>query len=445
VIGFETIGNATLTVFDNEPVLTTDPWIIGKPYFGSWDHAYEIPQQQLENIKKSKYLWLSHGHPDHIDEQSLDLLSSSTFLIPDHYGDRIFNYFKTKFNCIKIKSNEWFQISKNVRIKSFADWNQDASLVVEILGKDIIVNQNDGALLGWSKTINSIVKNYKNKFILKLLNWGDADMINIYDENHNFIEPMAAKKMPIGEAYSRIMKNQGYNFAIPFSSMHQYVRKDSNNMNKYCTPLEMFNENFNNKYGELLPAFIIWDSIYENYQKINPPKKTVKLIDPEFFGDSYSDSLLKEDKVLLKNYFNSFANLKKNFGEIVIIVAKEEYCINLSNKKPKIIFEAPRNSLIKSVKYEIFDDMLIGNFMKTTLVNCSSLYPNFTPYVAKYGDNGFSKTIKQLDGYFNFYKSNSADFWRDFLKIKTENIVRTFIGNNSFFYNEARAIKQRFF
>ena len=38
MIGFETIGNATVTVFDDIPILTTDPWIYGKPYFGSWTH-----------------------------------------------------------------------------------------------------------------------------------------------------------------------------------------------------------------------------------------------------------------------------------------------------------------------------------------------------------------------------------------------------------------------
>ena len=54
MIGFETIGNATLTVFDDKPVLTTDPWLFGNPYFGSWGHKYTIPKEQLENIKKSK-------------------------------------------------------------------------------------------------------------------------------------------------------------------------------------------------------------------------------------------------------------------------------------------------------------------------------------------------------------------------------------------------------
>ena len=60
MIGFETIGNATLTVFDEKPLLTTDPWINGYPYFGSWSHLYDIPRNQLNNILSCDYIWLSH-------------------------------------------------------------------------------------------------------------------------------------------------------------------------------------------------------------------------------------------------------------------------------------------------------------------------------------------------------------------------------------------------
>ena len=70
MIGFETIGNATLTCFDDIPVLSTDPWIEGTPYFGSWGHPIEIPDGQIQNIRRSKYIWLSHGHPDHINGAS---------------------------------------------------------------------------------------------------------------------------------------------------------------------------------------------------------------------------------------------------------------------------------------------------------------------------------------------------------------------------------------
>ena len=39
-----------------------------------------------------------------------------------------------------------------------------------------------------------------------------------------------------------------------------------------------------------------------------------------------------------------------------------------------ITFELPRHSLVESCKYSIFDDLLIGNFMKTKLYNLKSLY-----------------------------------------------------------------------
>ena len=48
--------------------------------------------------------------------------------------------------------------------------------------------------------------------------------------------------------------------------------------------------------------------------------------------------------------------------------------------------------------------------MKTTLVNVKSLYPNFSPYVAKYGDNGLSRSSNELEEYFDYYKLNSMDF-----------------------------------
>ena len=64
MIGFETIGNATLTVFDDKPVLSTDPWVYGSPYFGSWGHKYSIPSEQITNIQNSKYIWLlERGFP----------------------------------------------------------------------------------------------------------------------------------------------------------------------------------------------------------------------------------------------------------------------------------------------------------------------------------------------------------------------------------------------
>ncbi len=443
MIGFETIGNATVTCFDEVPVLSTDPWIDGSPYFGSWGHPTEIPAAQIENIQKSKYIWLSHGHPDHINGKSFKFYKNSIILIPDHCGDRIYDYFSSRFKCIKLKSNTWFQISKNIRIKSFADWNQDASLIIDILGKDCLLNQNDGSLLGWKPTIKKIISNYENRFLLKLVNWGDADMINLYDESGKLIVPEANKKPPLGKAYMQHMQNIGCNFAIPFSSFHRYVRKDSMHMNEFITPLDKHYEGFKSNELKLLPAHIIWDTHSEDYKEIKPNKNPILALDPEDFGDNYSDILEAEDKDLLVKYFSSFSHLKKNFGSITFAVGNQETNIKLSNRKESIYFKVPRTSLMKAVSNEIFDDLLIGNFMQTTLINCKDLYPNFTPYVAKYGDNGLARSNQELKNYFQYYKLNSADYWKDTLNLNTESIIRSIISTDSSIYKAAKTLKDK--
>ncbi len=443
MLGFETIGNATITVFDGAPILSTDPWIDGKPYFGSWTHKFKIPNAQLENIKISKYIWLSHGHPDHIDPESFDIFKNKIILIPDHYGDRIFNELKKKYKCIKIISNKWFELSKNIRIKSFADWNQDASLIIDINKKDAILNLNDGSGLGWSNTIKKIISNYQNRFLLKLVNWGDADMINIYNHHSEFILPLAAERKPCGESYNYYLEKWNCNHAIPFSSFHKYQREDSFKMNEFITPLKEHYNNFDFSKNKLLPAFIIWNSIEEQFVKINPEENNEISTKPEMYGDNWSDNLEKSDQNLLKDYFLKFDHLKKKFGFISFRVGNKDFNIKLSDRNEGFQFTAPKNSLIFSIKNGIFDDLLIGNFMKTQLINVPSLYPDFTPYVTKYGDNGLSKSEKELKDYFDYYKFNSLNFWIDYLKIKSEDIIRPKLESYKKIYFAARWLKRK--
>ncbi len=442
MIGFETIGNATVTVFDEKPIISTDPWIFGNPYFGSWGHKYSIPNDQLDNIKKSKYLFLSHGHPDHIDPDSFELFKNKTLIIGDHYGDRIYNDLKDKYDCIKLKSNSWFEVSKNIRIKSFADWNQDTSLIIEILKKDVILNLNDAKARGWSSEIKKIIKPYQNKFLLKLVNEADADMINFYNHHNTFLPPHTSKN-GIGKIYTQAMDNWNCNFAIPFSCFHRYIRKDSLKMNEFVSPLKSHYENFNNKPGELLPAFVRWDSSKNDYVKINPKENNNEIKDPEFFGDNWSEELNTSEKNQLFEYFKRFDHIKKKFGFITFIVGNKENTLKLSNRKEGIIFETPRNSLVQAIKHNVFDDVLIGNFMKTRLINVDSLVPDFSPYVTKYGDNGNARTESELKDYFDYYKLNSANYWMDFLRIKSEHIIRTSLKNHKNLYKIAKFAKNK--
>src|SRR5258708_20275629 len=35
-------------------------------YFGSWCLSHEIPAEQIQAINQCEFVWISHGHPDHL-------------------------------------------------------------------------------------------------------------------------------------------------------------------------------------------------------------------------------------------------------------------------------------------------------------------------------------------------------------------------------------------
>src|SRR5205807_1492306 len=103
-----------------------------------------------------------------------------------------------------------------------------------------------------------------------------------------------------------------------------------------------------------------------------------------------------------------------------------------------------------AVKFEVFDDLLIGNFMKTTLHGewgPQGLYPDFTPYVAKYADNGRAKTASELRRYYTaYFKRDPAGYLRHRfdvrflmpLQAKASQFLRSRLGAHSVAFGAAK-------
>src|SRR5918911_3433687 len=159
-LGFETIGNATLICHDRRPVLVTDPWIKGNAYFGSWALSHQIPAEQMRSIEQCEFVWISHGHPDHLSAESLQVLNNKKILVPDHVGGLIFRYLKEGgYDAYIIKDKVWTQLSDRIKVLCLCDYNQDATLLVDMNGR-LIVNMNDGSALGWRGFVRKTVKSY---------------------------------------------------------------------------------------------------------------------------------------------------------------------------------------------------------------------------------------------------------------------------------------------
>ncbi len=444
MIGVKTIGNATLLAYDKKPILATDPWLNDdEAYFGSWSLSHRIPKDIEEDIYQSDYLWFSHGHPDHLNPHSIKRFSSKKILLPDHVGARIYKWLKSiNYDVEIIKDRKWINLSKNINVMSISDYNQDAILLADVNGT-LFINCNDSTIRNCRSFIRSIAKNYEKSFLLSLSGYGDADMINIFDEKGIRIPPAASYKNPVGKSLSEKAKILGAKAVIPFSSFHKYTREDSIWAQKYTTPLHVYDHEFDYKELKFIEPFSFVDCEDNKTYSIDVKKNPEKIYKPEDFGDNWSDDLNNKDLDIIKNYFQRLELLKDNVGFLIFKVGGKENTFYLNKKINKgITFEVPRSSLIKAIKYEIFDDLLIGNFMKTTFhgKNINSLYDiSFSPIVPKYADNGRVFTKSDYRKYMKEYNLRSEGEWlKEFFERITSQFFRKYVHYDSVLYNFGR-------
>lgn len=443
--GFETIGNATLICHDKGPVLVADPWLRGTAYFGSWNLGYEIPEEQLESINNTEFVWLSHGHPDHLSMRSLRPLKGKKILLPDHVGGRIAGELTNLgFDVTVLQDRVWTQLSPRIRVLTLADYNQDGILLADINGT-LVMDLNDASPRGWAGFIKKISRSYKESFVLQLCGFGDPD-IAYFDEGGEMIEPRAALRLPVGQTMSRVADFYGAKYILPFSSLHKYQRADSVWANQYLTSLTAYSDGFNSKHAELLPPFIQYNSVTHNAEHINPREIPDEVLPPEKFGDDWNETLEGDEFSTLQGYIKAISHLGKVLDFVNFRVGGQDNVIQLDNKgfKKGLVFEVPRHSLMRAVQYEIFEDLLISNFMKTTMVGkwpASKLYPDFTPYVAKYADNGLAKSQEELDAYFRQYRKRATmEFIRHRMQQGVAQVVRNNLDSRNPLYQFAQRI-----
>jgi hypothetical protein len=443
-VGFDTIGNAILICYDSAPILVTDPWLVGTAYFGSWTFSHDIPESQMVAIRQCQFAWLSHGHPDHLSVESLRLLRAKKLLLPDHVGSRIATDLSNEGFSVQVLADRiWYQLSPRIRVFCIADYNQDGILLIDINGR-LIINMNDASDRGWGALVNSIIRRYTRSFLLRLSGFGDTDMINIFHETGGRLTPRAAKKRPVGQEIAMMLRQFPARYFIPFSSMHRYQRKDSAWAEQYTTRLPDYAIGFESSRSQLLPAFLRWNCERDTYEQISPSERAVRFVPPEDYGDNWSDPLEKSEFPKIADYFKSIKHLSDHFDYLNFRVGKRDNIVELSRRKfnRAITFEVPRNSLVTAIRYRIFDDLLIGNFMRTTLhgrFGKTGLYPDFTPYVAKYADNGGARSREELREYFEQYRQRAPiSFLKGLVEAHARDVIRYTFDIDSRIYGVAR-------
>ena len=425
----ETFGNAIVQLCENgEPILTTDPWLTGTAYFGSWALERPLTPTQMQRAKDSAFLWISHGHPDHLHAESLATLPrGKTILLPDHYHPEIRDtLIGDGFDVRVLPYKKWVKLNDHVEVLCLDNWNQDAVLVIRA-GDALLINLNDSPLFGEGAFLRSLVRRHPNKkTYLFALCAVDADMINFVNANDQRVNGDPDERKP-GAVWTvaRIADYLGVSTYCMSSSQHKYVRRDSIWANPYRLGWEDVSSHWSRPNIRVAEPYVSIDLT----SGAITPAPAPKTAEPDAIaeGDDWNEKLTGDEWSAVEAFFRRFETIRDKIDFIAVTVGGEmrEFALNERGRTgPRAArrgfrFSAPRRSLVDCVTYGYFDDLLIGNFMKTELIN-TSLYPNFSPLVAKLGGN--AKVFTSAD-----YRR----FWRRYFRRSPIVLSRYFLAQLS--------------
>ena len=391
---FETLGNATILFFeDGRPVLATDPWLFGTCYFGSWGLERPLTESEIDTVCAADYIWISHGHPDHLHPDSLKRLPrGKKILLPDHYSSEIKDSLAADgFDVTVMPYREWMPLSPTVSALCLDNENQDAILVVRF-GDSLLINLNDSPLCGDERFLRGLVRKHPNDktYVTALCAAGTADMLNFVNERGASLagEP-ESRKMGVVWEIAKIAAGLGVKHYCFSSAQHLYVRPDTAWINAYTVGWDDILRFWSRPQVKPVPPFVRVDGETGRIEVQPPGDRPATERSP---ADDWSARLSEDEWREVEAFFAKFELLRGHVDFVSFAVGGETRRIEISGARQEasrqrgVYFEAPREPLLETVRYGYFDDILIGNIMKARLQNME-LYPHFTPIMAKLGGN----------------------------------------------------------
>lgn len=405
-LAFETLGNASVMVFQHgRAVLATDPWLTGTCYFGSWALDHGMTAEQIAHFQDADFIWISHGHPDHLHDESLQMLPrGKRILLADHYNQDIATHLRAMgFEVTILPYRQWFRISDQVRIMTLDNMNQDSILVVEA-GDKLLLNLNDSPLCGEFRFLRRLARRYgrDRTFVLALTSI-DADMFNFVDQNgQSLAGPPDERKPGAIWAVARTADRLGAGSFCCSSSQHIYVRSDSVWANPFRISWSDLQRYWSRPNVRLIEPFVTVDLGTGAITRNHPTQTSDETQITDRTGDDdWNERLSEAEWASVEAFIRRFELVRRHIDFTEFVVGGETRRFELNpparnsaGPQRGIVFMAPRRSLLDTVTYGYFDDLLIGNFMKVRLVN-TTLYPRFTPLVAKVGGNAKVYTAEE--------------------------------------------------
>ena len=171
---FKYWGHNCFSIETKSTALLIDPWFSKKgAFYGSWfqypkNHIFQEDVLALLSKKNKSFIFISHEHEDHFDEDFLKLISKNTSIIIPDYEDKDFKNKISNYssNIIEAKDDKELLLSSEIKILlKISDFgvNHDSAIFVKTNNFSFF-NQNDCKIFDRLRDLENKVDFYSVQF-----------------------------------------------------------------------------------------------------------------------------------------------------------------------------------------------------------------------------------------------------------------------------------------
>ncbi|MGH7847262.1 MAG: MBL fold metallo-hydrolase [Candidatus Binatia bacterium] len=233
----QVIGHAGLLIEVSGVRILTDPWWEGPAYHGQW-YPYPIPAADRSLFEKIDYLYISHGHHDHLHESTLKLVpKTAVVLIPYLLEPGLGEYLKfLGFDrVVECPYGERIALPRKASATIYNN-EDDSFLVLEGEG-EILLNGNDALHADTAAVIEHfcrLIKRHHPRIDYMFMGYGGAAWFpNCVDftDAAGFYDP-AYREFLFTRNFIRIADLLRPSYAFPFAASFALLEKDNRWVNR---------------------------------------------------------------------------------------------------------------------------------------------------------------------------------------------------------------------
>jgi hypothetical protein len=250
-----TLGHATMLILEEgQPLIATDPWLIGSVYWRSWWLEKYPNEAEIDEVRQAAHVYLTHSHPDHFHFPTLRKLGRPSTLHPTFPRYLLTEFLEENdFPVRKLEPWVWYRIGFEVEIASVPVPIDDSILIVRT-PKAHVVNLNDSVpRRGLLREIaRSMLSDRETTIVLK--SYSPASIASSIFRNGE--QTQMKDKRAYAKAAQAMAEAVGANFFVPFASQVFFSRRDSVWANDFKVKYEDLVEHWDSSSVDLLPPFV---------------------------------------------------------------------------------------------------------------------------------------------------------------------------------------------